>query len=206
MWIVLVAVLMVLFILVLLWAFSFKSPPQPLTDAQIVAQAAKAYNVNLVEVTPKILNAQMISSTLGNSTLTPKQNIPDTPNYDPDLGYFQIGVIPLPGSYQLGSIYVLNYMTPIGSTINYPIIIDESFEVFLTAVNMIYARNIQVTLLFNLTAFGSQTFLAYSTVKINSLDTVAVYPWTPLEYFSIIQQIGPSKKYGFFNILNYSSP
>lgn len=201
MWIAWLLIL-VLFIVFLFWAFP-KAQPKSLSDAQIVQEAAKAYNVNLIELNPKILNAQMIISTLGNSALVPKENIPDTPNYDENLPYFQIAITPLPSSYQVGSIYVLNYMTPIGTTINFPIIIDESFEVFLTAVNMIYNRNIKATLLFNLTAFGSQNFIAYSTLEINSLSSVEIYPWTPLEYFSIIQQIGPAKKYGFFNPLNY---
>lgn len=164
----------------------------PLSDAEIVEIAAQNYGVSKITTTPEDLRSQLIISTLGDESL-----ITDVDgNYLPGLNF---GIQALPASYLVGDIYVLNYMAPQ----RLPIIINNSFEVFLSAANLIVNRGIKATLLFSLFAFGSTDFYVISTEDISSLDSTQIYPWLPLQYNSVISSIGPQKQNGFFSAQNY---
>lgn len=152
-------------------------------------KAAELYGLEKQYFTTEQIVPQMIVSTLGDYSL-----ITQNEDFESTLYW---AIMPFPTSYQLGNIYTLNYMATYNTALDYPIIIDDTFEMFLSAVNLARNRELKLTLLFSLHSFGSDKCLALSTIEVDDLGGESIYPWTPLQYKSLISQLGPCRKGGF---------
>lgn len=179
--IIVCVVLLIIIVLMLSYAFQ----PVKLSVSQIVGNMANQLGLSKKTYTTQRLISQLITSTLGDSSLIPVQSTGSK--------YFQIAVQDTPMSYQTGDIYSLNYMASFQSSINLPMVIDNSFEVFLSAVNLAYNRNSKATLMFSLSTFGSSEYLVMSTVPVYDKGQATIYSWPPIAYNVINKQLALNK-------------
>lgn len=175
---VLTSVILIILITLLL-AYAFQSVK--LSVSQIVTNMANQLSLSLKTFTTQQTIARLITSTLGDSSLIPVQSVGDN--------YFQIAIQDKPSAFQQGDIYSLNYMALFQASLNLPMIIDNSFEVFLSAVNLAYNRNLKATLMFSLSTFGSNEYLVMSTVPVYDKGQATIYAWPPVAYNMINKQI-----------------
>lgn len=175
---------------ILLYTSLFKTEDDDIIIDFVTPQkAAQEYGLEKQYFTTQEIVPQMIVSTLGDYSLITQNEDFENPLY--------WAIVPFPTSYQLGNIYTLNYMATYNTTLEYPIIIDDTFEMFLSATSLARNRQLKLTLLFSLSSFGSDKCLALSTIEIDDLGGDSIYPWTPLQYKSLISQLGPCRKGGF---------
>jgi len=177
-------------IIVVAFIIALVSNPQPFPDWLIIRNTARDFGVSKQTISTDQIVTQLLGSTLAQSRDVP-------------IGAY-VNVIDVPSTYDIANIYTVSQINNVTSLAQTPVVLNEPFEIFLAAVNMAQTRSISFFYLFSLYSFGEQKLLAFSDQPIaGGYSSVSMYPWQPLQYATLLSNIGPAIKRGYFDSSNF---